>query len=64
MPVDPRLISELLPVAEELADAARVETLAHFRAPDLTATSKRADFDPVTVADRARSAKASATVQK
>ena len=43
----------LWPVAEALADAARVETLAHFRAPDLTAESKRADFDPVTVADRA-----------
>ena len=52
MPVDPRLIAELKPIAEELADAARVETLRHFRAPGLEATSKREDFDPVTVADR------------
>lgn len=40
-------------VAEALADAARPETLRYFRNPDLTAQSKRADFDPVTEADRA-----------
>ena len=47
------LTAELRAVAEEAADAARVETLRHFRADGLTADSKRADFDPVTVADRA-----------
>jgi myo-inositol-1(or 4)-monophosphatase len=50
------LKSELRAVAEEAADAARVETLRHFRAASLTAESKRADFDPVTVADRASEA--------
>ena len=39
-------------VAHELADAARVETLRHFRNADLGTESKTADFDPVTVADR------------
>ena len=43
---------ELWEVADALADAARVETLKHFRAVDLVAESKRADFDPVTIADR------------
>ena len=43
----------LWPVADALADAARAETLAHFRATDLAAESKQADFDPVTEADRA-----------
>jgi histidinol phosphatase-like enzyme (inositol monophosphatase family) len=47
------LMAELRSVAEEAADAARVETLRHFRADGLSAESKRADFDPVTVADRA-----------
>lgn len=40
-------------MAEALADAARRETLAHFRGNALATESKRADFDPVTVADRA-----------
>ena len=44
--------ADLWPVAEALADAARAETLRHFRSPDLSAESKRADFDPVTEADR------------
>ena len=44
---------DLRAVAEEAADAARVETLRHFRIDGLSADSKRADFDPVTVADRA-----------
>ena len=44
--------SKLWPVAERLADAARVETLRHFRSGDLTADSKTQDFDPVTIADR------------
>jgi len=48
--------SEFWSVADALADAARVETLAHFRAAGLTAESKRSDFDPVTIADRASEA--------
>ena len=47
------LTSDLRAVAEEAADAARVETLRHFRTASLVADSKRADFDPVTIADRA-----------
>jgi histidinol phosphatase-like enzyme (inositol monophosphatase family) len=47
------LKTELRAVAEAAADAARVETLRHFRTSVLTAESKRAEFDPVTVADRA-----------
>jgi histidinol phosphatase-like enzyme (inositol monophosphatase family) len=47
------LMAELRAVAEEAADAARVETLRHFRSFGLSADSKRVDFDPVTVADRA-----------
>ncbi len=43
---------ELWSVAERLADAAREETLRHFRARSLTTESKSEDFDPVTVADR------------
>lgn len=39
-------------IAEALADAARVETLRHFRCADLQTESKDVDFDPVTVADR------------
>jgi len=42
----------LWPVAERMADAARAITLRHFRAIDLQTDSKRADFDPVTIADR------------
>ena len=39
--------------AAELADAARVATLLHFRSDGLTADNKEAHrFDPVTVADR------------
>ncbi|WP_102226190.1 histidinol-phosphatase [Acidimangrovimonas sediminis] len=45
---------ELLALAHDLADAAREETLAHFRRPGLDADNKdAAGFDPVTVADRA-----------
>ena len=40
--------------AHALCDAARTQTLTHFRAPGLAADSKEsARFDPVTVADRA-----------
>ena len=47
------LAAELMAVAGELADAARVATLLHFRAAGLTADTKEAlRFDPVTVADR------------
>lgn len=47
------LEAELIATAAELADAARVATLAHFRSQGLTADTKETDrFDPVTVADR------------
>lgn len=50
----PDLIAELLQVAETLAEAARVETLAYFRSAGLAAESKETTrFDPVTAADRA-----------
>jgi histidinol phosphatase-like enzyme (inositol monophosphatase family) len=52
-PLAEHLKAELRDVAEEAAEAARPETLRHFRAAGLEAESKRADFDPVTVADRA-----------
>jgi len=45
--------AELASVAEAAADAARLETLRHFRADGLTVDSKGVAFDPVTVADRA-----------
>jgi histidinol phosphatase-like enzyme (inositol monophosphatase family) len=47
---------DLWALAERLAEAARVETLRHFRADGLTADSKSVRFDPVTVADRASEA--------
>ena len=44
---------DLIAVAHRLADAARSETLTHFRSPDLTDENKRPeDYDPVTEADR------------
>ncbi|WP_343116766.1 inositol monophosphatase family protein [Ostreiculturibacter nitratireducens] len=44
----------LIATADALADAARVETLAHFRTAELSAENKeKMRFDPVTVADRA-----------
>lgn len=47
-------IADLRETAADLADAARVETLAHFRQAGLTADNKESDrFDPVTIADRA-----------
>lgn len=51
----PAELQDLFDVAEALADAARVETLRHFRkAGGLAADNKVAGgFDPVTVADRA-----------
>ena len=52
-PLTEDLKAELRAVAREAADVARVETLRHFRTAGLEAESKRADFDPVTVADRA-----------
>jgi len=46
--------ADLRAVAAELADAARHETLAHFRSAGLGAETKESDrFDPVTIADRA-----------
>ena len=51
--MDQALAAELMDVAAELADAARVATLKHFRSAGLTAETKESDrFDPVTVADR------------
>ena len=51
--MDQALAAELVAVAAELADAARVATLLHFRSAGLTAATKESDrFDPVTVADR------------
>lgn len=45
--------NELVNVANELADAARIVTLKYFRSPSLKADNKLEDgFDPVTVADR------------
>ncbi len=45
--------AELVSVAHELADAARLATLQHFRAAGLDAENKEAHhFDPVTIADR------------
>ncbi|WP_022705134.1 inositol monophosphatase family protein [Pseudorhodobacter ferrugineus] len=47
-------IADIRATAAELADAARLATLAHFRTPGLTADTKETThFDPVTVADRA-----------
>ena len=48
------LQNDLVRVAHLLADAARPETLQHFRTQSLEAINKSEDdFDPVTVADRA-----------
>ena len=45
--------ANLISTAAELADAARVATLQHFRSAGLTADNKETHrFDPVTVADR------------
>lgn len=47
-------IADIRATAAELADSARIATLAHFRKPGLTADTKETThFDPVTVADRA-----------
>lgn len=44
---------DIIETAAELADAARVATLLHFRTAALTADTKETErFDPVTVADR------------
>jgi histidinol phosphatase-like enzyme (inositol monophosphatase family) len=53
MRVDKDEAADLVATAHELADAARVATLAHFRSAGLTADTKETErFDPVTVADR------------
>ncbi len=45
---------ELMAVAHQLADVARIETLKYFRQPALGVSSKETNsFDPVTEADRA-----------
>ncbi|SFR34347.1 histidinol-phosphatase, inositol monophosphatase family [Yoonia tamlensis] len=54
MTIDSKLQAELIRVAHLLAQAARPETLRHFRAAGLVAQDKGAEaFDPVTIADRA-----------
>jgi histidinol phosphatase-like enzyme (inositol monophosphatase family) len=51
--ISTELAADLISTAHELADAARVATLQHFRRAGLTADTKEAHrFDPVTVADR------------
>ncbi len=50
------LKADLIATAEAVADAARIETLRHFRSAGLVAQSKTDAFDPVTVADRASEA--------
>ena len=45
-------MTEIWSVVDAMADAARTETLRHFRQAGLVAESKRTDFDPVTIADR------------
>lgn len=53
MRVSKGLASELIATAHELADVARISTLAHFRTRDLAAETKETTrFDPVTAADR------------
>ena len=53
MQVAPVLAADLIATAHELADVARVATLAHFRTRSLVSESKETDrFDPVTAADR------------
>ncbi len=56
MRADPSDDLPLLSVAHRLADAARVETLRHFRTTSLQIDSKGDAFDPVTEADRAAEA--------
>ena len=54
MTVENALRDDLIRTAHALADAARVETLAHFRSSGLQADNKyTVGFDPVTEADRA-----------
>jgi len=50
---DPALRETLVATAHALADAARVETLRHFRAAPATDNKDADGFDPVTIADRA-----------
>ncbi|WP_431300590.1 inositol monophosphatase family protein [Tabrizicola sp. BL-A-41-H6] len=53
MRVSQDVAAHLVAAAHELADVARVATLAHFRTPNLLAENKESQrFDPVTVADR------------
>ena len=45
-------LDELWSVADAMADAARTETLTHFRNANLETRSKSSEFDPVTIADQ------------
>lgn len=58
MDISPELALELIATAEAMADAARPETLRHFRRAGLETDDKggAAGFDPVTEADRAAEA--------
>ena len=49
----PELLGELAEVAEAVADAARSETLRHFRAAGTVDNKDAGGFDPVTEGDRA-----------
>lgn len=62
---DPELVKDLLSLAEELAAAARVETLKRFRRYDLSIDDKgTGGFDPVTEADRAAEAAMRALISR
>ena len=53
-PIDTKTQNDLVRVAHLLADAARPETLKHFRRTDLSTDNKDVDgYDPVTIADKA-----------
>ena len=59
------LCDDLITTAHALADVARIETLAFFRTPNLTADNKATGgFDPVTVADRAAEEKMRAVLMQ
>jgi myo-inositol-1(or 4)-monophosphatase len=55
---------DLWEIAEKLADAARTETLAHFRTIGLASESKGERYDPVTVADRGAEAAMRALIRR
>lgn len=65
MPLSDADARALIETAHALADAAREETLAHFRSDGLAADNKvTTHFDPVTVADRAAETRIRAILEK